>query len=276
MTRIRELAGAAAVAAVLLLPISSAALAHGKAGEEVAEFYEHMDVYASNINSLIATIEGIVADYEPGASYAEEIEALTKQWETVDFHMAVETKATPLYPPIWAALERFSTALKEGAPIGTVRARAEDMIAALWQGYGALKLLAVRQEHGHPNRGHHYDHDEGEHAPAQTSGDAVIDTINDNLEQVLALYKKSQSEAAQELIYNTYMQYFEGIEGDLIEQNAELVAGLEVAFNATLPRLIKNHAPVEKVAAQIEAMQKDLDKARELLAAAERQESSVF
>lgn len=275
MYRVREITGTAAVvAALVILPFSGAVLAHGEAGEQAAEFYEHMDVYADNINDIIASVEAITNDYEPDNDYAEAIDDLTEQWESVEFHQAVEENAMALYPPIWAALGAFSKALKQGAPDDTVEAKAADIKAALWQGYGALKLLAARHDQNKSDH-HDEDHEENE-AHAQTSGEAVIDTIDENLDKVLVLYKKGENKAAGELIYNTYMNYFEGIEGELIEQNADLVSKLEVDFNATLPTLIKNDAPARKVAAQIEAMQDDLDTAAELLETAEAQETSVF
>lgn len=269
MIRIRTILRASVIAmALAILPIAGAAFAHGQSTGEPAEFYEHMDVYAANISDMTARVESIVSNYQPGQKYAEQIEALIEQWESVEFHEAVEDNAMPLYPPVWAALGAFSSAISEGVPVATVEAKANDIKAALWQGYGALKLLAVQREQGHAS-GH-------EGKSMQLSGEAVIDTISDNLEHVLALYKDDQKKAAQELIHDTYMNYFEGIEGDLIEQNAELVSNLEADFNATLPALIKNGAPTEEVAAQINAMDKDLDKASELLEQAENKESSVF
>jgi len=267
MIRMRELKSAAVVAvALVLLPLSGTALAHGAGSEQAAEFEQHLDEYAGEINDMLANVSAIVAAYEPGNSNDEQLNALIEQWESVHFHEALETNAMPLYPPIWAALGTFSSALKEGASEQVVRARADDIAAALWQGYGGLKLLAARQDQNRTPR----------QPPAAASGDAVIETINSNLDQVLTLYKKGESDAAQKLIYDTYMNYFEGIEGDLIEQDAALVTGLEADFNATLPLLLKNDAPAEEVAAQIDAMQADLGTARELLAAAAEQESSVF
>lgn len=267
MIRMNEIAGSCAVAAALvLLPVSGAAMAHGGGGEAAAEFRKHMDVYADNINNIIENVNDIVADYEPDEEYAEEIEALIEQWESVQFHLAVETNAMPLYPPIWAALGAFSTALKEGATATVVEAKADDIAAALWQGYGGLKLLAARleQDQGHA------------HGATQASGQAVIDMINENLNRVLALYKQDKNDSALDLIHATYMNYFEGIEGELIEQDAELVSDLEVDFNASLPQLIKSDAPTAEVADQIDDMQDDLDDARELLKQAEKEETSVF
>lgn len=275
MVRVREFSGAVAMAAALLiLPLSGAVFAHGGADGQAAEFEQHMDTYVDDIHGLIATVDSIVADYEPGEDYSETINALTQQWESVDVHLAIETNAPPLYPPIWLALGEFSTALEEAASLEAIAARGDDIAAALWQGYGALKLLAAQKEQGHAHAdGHGH---EPASAPAPAGGAAVIDTINGNLDQVLALYKQDQNDAAQELIYDTYMDLFEGVEGDLIEQDAKLVSSLEADFNASLPALIKNSAPATEVAAQIDAMKVDLETARELLVVAEQQESPVF
>lgn len=271
MNQNRKLAGAAAaVLALSFLSLPITTLAHGESDDEAAELQQNLDEYAGEINDLIATVEGIVAEYEPGENYDDEVKELIKQWESVDFHETLEENAMALYPPIWSALGAFSTALKEGAAVETVRARRDAIAAALWQGYGALKLLAARDESGAATA------DEEASESDEASGGAVIQTINAHLDRVLALYKKGESEQARELIFDTYMQYFEGIEGDLIEQDAELVSGLEADFNATLPQLIKSGAPVSEVAEQIDDMQDDLDDARELLEEAEQEETSVF
>lgn len=261
---------AAAVLAVSVLSLPGAALAHGEAGEHVNELQEHMSEYAGDINAMIGSVNDIVSNYEAGDDYADEAKELIEQWESVEFHEAVESRAMPLYPPIWAAIGAFSTALKEGAPAATVQAKGDAIAAALWQGYGALKLLATRDKSGH-GQGHADKHKKG-----RLSNEAVLDTIDDNLDRVLVLYKEGNSEKAQELIFDTYMNYFEGIEGDLIEQDADLVSGLEADFNATLPQLVKSGAPASEVDAQIDAMQDQLDKAEDLLEQAEQAESSVF
>lgn len=269
MNRSRNLAAAGVtLLALSFLGMSGPVAAHGEIGEHVQHLQTHMGEYADNINGLIASVDSIVAQYEPGESYTNDLDALIQQWESVEFHEAVESRAAPLYPPIWSALGSLSSAVKESAAAATVEAKGDAIAAALWQGYGALKLLAARDDSGH---GHEHGHEQ-----ANASGSAVIDTINDNLDQVLVLYKKDKNKAAQELIFNTYMNYFEGIEGDLIEQDAELVSELELDFNATLPQLIKNGAPAGEVADQIEDMQADLNDARQLLATAAQNESSVF
>ncbi|MDN5938747.1 MAG: hypothetical protein L0H83_08800 [Salinisphaera sp.] len=267
MRRIPVLATAVA-AAFALLTLSGAAFAHGEAGEMAAEFDQHMGIFAGDIQALIASVDGIVAGYQPDGRYAGQLDALVEQWESVAFHEAVETNAMALYPPIWAAIGGFSKAVKEGAPIDAVRARGDAIGAALWQGYGALKLLAARKAQGSAQ--------EHAQAPAAASGEAAIDEIHEQLERVLALYQDGKNDAALDLIHDTYMGYFEGIEGDLIEQDAKLVSGLEADFNASLPTLIKNNAAAQKVAEQIEAMQADLNQARELIESAEKHESSVF
>lgn len=273
MNRLRDIVGVSAVVAALaLLPMSGAALAHGAHTKHAEHFRQYMDVYVDNIHALIASVEDIVSGYAPDKQYSQELDALVKQWESVGFHEAVETNAIALYPPIWAAIGAFSSAIESNASIETVRAKADAIKAALWQGYGALKLLAAR--------GGDMDDDDGDHEDAeaveQASGEDVVDTIQDKLDMVLIEYKEGETRAALELIHSTYMNYFEGIEGELIEQDPQLVSALEIDFNATLPGLIKDGAPADKVAARIEVMQENLDRAQELLEAAEAQESSVF
>jgi|SRR5699024_7711306 len=267
MIRLRKTAGATAALIILsLLPISGPVLAHGGGAEDV-DFTQHMDQYATDIKDLIASVDDIVADYQPDGDYAEALEGLTDQWETVDFHLAVERNATPLYPPIWAAIGAFSKAVKNDAAAVDVQTRADGISAALWQGYGALKLLAAGGGHGG---------DTGDQPAHSASAEDVIDTINDKLDLVLVEYKEGETEEALEIIHDTYMNYFEGIEGDLIEQDADLVSNLEIEFNATLPGLIKDGAPADKVADKIDSMQDILEQAEDLLEDAAEQQSSVF
>lgn len=272
MKCIQQILGAAAVTAALsILPISGAALAdEGGATAQPAEFAAHMDEFAGEIRRMIASVDAMVADYKPGTKYEKQIMALTEQWESLEFHETLEdSNAKMLYPPIWAALGEFFEEISAGKPVEAVRAKGDAIGAALWQGYGALQYLVANTEAGA---------DGGQDAAAtQPQGSAeVLGVIDDNLDQVLVLYQDGKSEQAQKLIYDTYMDYFEGIEGELIEQDAKLVSGLEADFNATLPNLIKKKAGADKVAAQIDAMKKDLDRAKDLLKAAEKSASKVF
>ena len=70
------------------------------------------------------------------------------------------------------------------------------------------------------------------------------------------------------------MNIFEGVEGALIEQDADLVEDLEKDFNVTLPQgLDKSAKKVEKIVA---AMEKKLKRAEKLLEKAKTEEKDVF
>ena len=72
------------------------------------------------------------------------------------------------------------------------------------------------------------------------------------------------------------MQRFEGIEGTLIESDADLVTDLEKDFNATLPLLIERSASADKLAAAVKSMNAKLDRAQKILDEAAANKPSVF
>ena len=81
---------------------------------------------------------------------------------------------------------------------------------------------------------------------------------------------------ATTLVFDTYLQRFEGIEGALIELDAPLVEDLEKDFNVSLPQAIEQDKGVDAVREVVNAMQVKLDKAYALLAEAEKNRKSVF
>lgn len=253
-----------------LLCLSGAALAHGDMGEHVDEFQTHLDDYEQDIQGLIATADGIVADYGQADDLQARADALVDDWENVDFHEALETHAISLYPPIWSAIGGLEAAIVDNEDKAEVVTWQRRFEAALWQGMGALKYVAQ-----HPADSSASAHAEGD-PNAAASGPETIDIIKTQLDDALAAYRDGDAEQATSLVHSAYMQRFEGVEGDLIERQADLVTGLEKDFNATLPRLIDEEADAERVADRIDAMKADLDTARKLLVEAESEKSSVF
>jgi len=67
-----------------------------------------------------------------------------------------------------------------------------------------------------------------------------------------------------------------GIEGALIEQDAELVEDLEKDFNVALPKLIENGAPVSEVGDYVKAMKEKLNRAQKPLEEGEKNKKDVF
>lgn len=268
-----------ALAAALIFGVAALpapALAHGDKGEHVDAFETHLDDYEQEIEQLVATVDAIASDYAGDGVASEQLgqraDALVDDWEHVDFHAALETHAITLYPPIWVALGGLEEAIHKDGAAAEVRQWQQRTEAALWQGLGALKYAAQQAEDNSPQSGPGTADDQAQSA----SGPETIDIIQDRLAEVLAAYREGDGERATTLVNEAYMQRFEGVEGDLIERDADLVSSLEKDFNATLPLLIERGADSEAVADRISAMNDDLDTARELLEQAETEKSDVF
>lgn len=110
----------------------------------------------------------------------------------------------------------------------------------------------------------------------QSSGSATVARIISDLEKVRSEAAEGKTEQASQRVYTTYMSLFEGIEGALIEQDADLVEDLEKDFNVILPQLLEQDAPVSAVSSQIDAMKEKLARARKLLKKAEADQGDVF
>jgi len=240
--------------------------AHGEAGEDLDEFQEHLDDYQQDVNKLSSILDGIVDDYAADKDAAAGVDAFVEEWEEVDYHLVVETKATPLYPAIWQGIVGLRDAISNDAPDSEVRAAADDLEAALWEGMGGVRLAAANPDLAAGG---------GEQHAAETPHD-TIHHIEDDLDHAVEDYADGELAEAKDLIMKTYLNRFEGLEGDLIEQDPKLVVGLEEDFNARLPMLMEQGAPVEKVQAKVDEMKKGLERAEQLLMEKETAKSEVF
>jgi hypothetical protein len=72
------------------------------------------------------------------------------------------------------------------------------------------------------------------------------------------------------------MNLFEGVEGELIALDANLVEDLEKDFNVILPQAIQNDAGVDAVRQVVTTMQAKLDRAYALLEASAEARKDVF
>lgn len=251
---------------LLALALAGAAHAHGEYGEHVEHFEDHLDTYAADVEAMAATIDDVAAG-------DKNMDALVEQWEAVKIHGAVEEVAAPLYPPVWAGISQLRNALDNDANDAVVEARADQLKAALNQGLGALKWAAASGGQASEDRhDDEYGHDESHGA----TGPAAVDTIVDELEQAVALYEDDKLEQAQALIQKAYLQRFEYLEGDLIEQDAKLVAALEEDFNGHLPTLMRDGADMAAVNARLDTMRERLNRARQMLADSDNDKPDVF
>ena len=243
------------------------AAADGPVGEHVNDLDAHLDEYSSEVVQLNDRIEGIVGAYEQGGLQSAEPEAVVEAWESVQFHSAIETNHVPLYASVWQGLIGVRTAIEKEAPVAAVRAEQEKLEQALWQSLGAVRLAAQYQKRGLlPTV---------EATEAATPAE-TIDIIQRQLDRVVAKYAEQLTAEATGIVHDTYLNRFEGIEGQLIEQDAELVEDLEVDFNVTLPKALQDGASVDGVREIVEAMQGKLDRAKSLLEAAAKNRADVF
>ena len=263
-------AGPTPLAATLLLGASllvpAGALAHGEAGEHVEEFQEHLDDYAADVRTLAESLDALARDYAAGEAGPERVQAFVDEWEEVHYHSAVETVATPLYPAIWQAISGLRQAVDEGAEAEVVRERTDAVAAALHQGMGGLRLTAARG--GGPADDH------GDSEPVGSA--AAFQHIDELLDSAVAEYQAGHADDALELVRSAYFDYFEGLEGGLIEVDAQRVARLEEDFNGALPQLLESGASTDEVREQVQAMKESLDTAEGLLEESGSGSSEVF
>lgn len=259
----------AAVPAFLVLALAGGpAAASGEIGEHVNDLQAHLEHYTDEVRWLIEQVDGIVTRYDSQGVAAANAGAVVDHWEAVDVHGAIETNYVPIYASIWQGLIGVRQTIESGAPLPEVRARQAELEQALWQGLGAVKLAAQYQREGRLDP----------EAPAGegTSPVATLDEIRRRLDRVVAKVAERLPDEATDIVHDTYQNRFEGVEGILIEQDAELVETLEVDFNVTLPRAIRDGGGVASVRAVVEDMQTKLDRAQDLLRQAERSRRSVF
>lgn len=245
---------------------SGLAQAHGEASTDLDEFQQHLDEYQQEVNQLSSLLDGIVDDYAADTDAAAGVDAFVEEWEEVGYHLVVETKATPLYPAIWQGIVGLRDAISNEAPESDVRAAADDLEVALWEGMGGVRLAAANPDLVSGG---------GEEQAAETPHD-TIHHIEDDLDHAVEDYADGELAEAKDLIMKTYLNRFEGLEGDLIEQDPKLVVGLEEDFNARLPMLMDDGAQVEEVQAKVDAMKKQLERAEQLLMEKDKAKSEVF
>jgi len=104
----------------------------------------------------------------------------------------------------------------------------------------------------------------------------TLDEIKTRLDRVTAKHAEQLPEEATEIVQDTYLTLFEGLEGMLIEQDAELVVDLEIDFNVTLLQAIERNASLDDLRTVVRDMHAKLDRARILIEQAETSRTSVF
>ncbi|OFC72367.1 hypothetical protein [Alteromonas confluentis] len=248
---------------------SSQVSANGAIGDHVNNLHAHLGEYAEEVQWLEDKFGAVVDVYEKQGKGKVDTDVMIEYWEEVDFHSAIETQYVPVYATIWQGIYGVKTAIDKGADASAVRAEEAKLVHALWQGLGAVKLASQYQKKGLIDQVQTTETE-------PTTPTEVIDDIKVRLDRVVAKYAEQLSEVATTLVFDTYLQRFEGIEGALIELDAPLVEDLEKDFNVSLPQAIEQDKGVDAVRDVVNAMQVKLDKAYALLAEAEKNRKSVF
>lgn len=254
-----------AAAALLAMALPALALASGDWSDVSGQFREHIDDYRAEINEMIDEAEAIASARASGEDVGARLDAYVDLWESVKVHGAIETQATVTYPGIWQGIIGLQQAAEADAAPEVFQARLEDLKAALWQGFGAVRLAASGQTGASTEPAHD-----------KTTPSEVVDAIVAELREAVSAYESGDTKRANELISSAYIERFEGLEGDLIEQDPDLVTDLEKDFNATLPMAMQRGEPVSEVRAELERMIADLETARQLLVQSAESRSEVF
>jgi hypothetical protein len=244
-------------------------LANGPIGEHVNHLQANLKSYAEEVEWMVGKVDTMVSDYDTKGAKAVKTDDLIEYWESVKFHSAIETNYVPVYASIWQGIYGVKMAIENGKPAAEVRKEQEAMNIALWQGLGAVKLAAKFQQKGLL---------ESVKATAteEMTQSATIDEIKHKLDRVVAKFAERLQDEATNIVHDTYLHLFEGVEGTLIEQDANLVEVLEKDFNVTLPQAIKNGKSVDDVRNVVSDMQTKLDRAKTLIEKAEKSRKDVF
>ncbi len=249
--------------------IAQPVLANGPIGEHVNHLKENLKDYSEDVEWMIGKVDTMVTDYETKGAKAVNSDDLIEYWESVKFHSAIETNYVPVYASIWQGIYGIKMAIDDKKPASEVRNHQKALNAALWQGLGAVKLAADFQQKGLLKA-------VKATASETMTQSATIDEIKHKLDRVVAKYAERLSDEATQIVHDTYLHLFEGVEGTLIEKDAKLVEVLEKDFNVTLPKAISDKGSVDQVRAVVVDMQEKLDRAKVLLEEAEKARKDVF
>lgn len=250
-----------------LIAGSPGTLANGPVGEHVNHLSDNIEHYTKEVNWLIAKVDGIVSTYEKKGAKAAKADAVVDHWEAVDFHAAIETSYVPVYASIWQGLYGVKEAVEGEAPLSEVQKQQAFLEESLWQALGAVRLAAQYQQRGLLEK---------IATSGQTSPVATLEEVKQQLDRVVAKYAEKLPKEATEIIHDTYLTRFEGVEGALIELDANLVEDLEKDFNVTLPKAIQGGADLDKARSIVNSMQGKINTAIALLKKAEDGKKSVF
>lgn len=245
------------------------AYAGGEVGDHVNHLSDNLEKYAEEVDWLIDKIDDIVDRYEKGGASAARPEAVVDHWEALDFHAAIESNFVPAYASIWQGLYGLKVSIEKNSSPDVVRREQEKLEQALWQSLGAVRLAAQFQDRGLLEQ-------VALRQGAPSNSIEALEEVAMRLDRVVAKYAEQLNKEAVTIVHETYLNLFEGAEGELIAQDAGLVEALEKDFNVTLPQAIQNNTGVDNVRGVVVDMQDKIGIAVSLLQQAKKTKKSVF
>jgi hypothetical protein len=252
-----------------LLLTAPVTFANGPVGEHVNHLSDNIESYTQEVNWIGTKVDEMISRYQEGGVEAAEPDLLVEYWEEVKFHSAIETSYVPVYASIWQGLFGVKGAIEEKAAIEEVRKQQRFLEQSLWQALGAVKLAAQYQEKGLTEKV----------ATTQanpTNSLEALDAIKSRLDRVVAKYAEKLPKEAVSIVHDTYLNLFEGVEGELISLNADLVEDLEKDFNVVLPQAIQNGKSIDEVRDVVNTMKGKINTARSLLEKSAEERKDVF
>lgn len=244
-------------------------LANGEIGEHVNHLSDNLKKYEEEVNWLSSKVDGIVTTYQKSGAKTAHPEALIEHWEAVDFHSAIETNYVLIYASIWQGLYGVKESIDNKTPIANVKIEQVKLEKALWQALGAVKMAAKFQDNGLLIK-------VATTTKAPKNSIEALVIITKELDTVVAKYAEKLIDTSTAIVHDTYLNLFEGVEGELIALDANLVEDLEKDFNVTLPKAIKEAKTVAQIRDIVAAMNQKLAKAKTLLENNEKNKKDVF
>jgi hypothetical protein len=95
---------------------------------------------------------------------------------------------------------------------------------------------------------------------------AEIGEVKAMLRRALSSYRQGDRAAAEKLVGDAYLEHFELVEHPLEERDKELMEKLEVTISTTIRNRMKQGAAVAEIEGLVTQAERDLDRARRLLA----------
>ena len=243
--------------------------ANGEIGDHVNDLQGHLNQYEEEVVWFLEEVKKITNSYENKGTEAAITDVLIDNWESVDFHAAIETNYIQIYASIWQGIYGVKSSIDEGNEIQIVAQEQYNLERAMWQALGAVKLAAKYQQEGLL----------GDQPPADyaaLSSSETLEEIKSSLDRSVAKFAERLPGEATDIVLNTYLELFEGLEGDLITQDASLVEDLEKDFNVTLPQALNSNSTLSEVRTVVEAMKGKLERSKMLLNEIDNARRSVF